>query len=70
MWISCDNCGKDFNKTPSKVKADVHNFCSQECVKEYRKTHGAFWRGCHTDTLPLRAIKALAEIKREVDSLG
>lgn len=37
MRITCDNCGKFFNKTPSMMKE--HNFCCRSCYAEFRKKH-------------------------------
>lgn len=34
ITIKCDNCGKEFQKFPSRIKVGGMNFCSREC-----KTH-------------------------------
>ena len=33
----CDQCGKYFHKKPSHINK-THNFCSQKCHYEFKKT--------------------------------
>lgn len=37
MLVTCDNCGKLFQKKAWQVKATKHNFCSRGCLGEYRR---------------------------------
>ena len=31
MLINCDNCGIEFNKKPSRIKASKFHYCSSKC---------------------------------------
>jgi very-short-patch-repair endonuclease len=37
--VTCDNCGIQFEKHPSRITKTNHNFCSQSCAATYRNTH-------------------------------
>lgn len=37
MLITCENCGREFEKTPSKAKKTSHHFCSRECYAEFQR---------------------------------
>lgn len=36
MEVTCEQCGKKFNKSPSKIAASIHHFCSNTCKIESR----------------------------------
>lgn len=40
--ISCEQCGKAFQKRPSQIKQTKHSFCSQSCSATYHNQHKAF----------------------------
>ncbi len=35
MYIKCDNCGKKFGRSRSKVNKNGNNFCSKKCRDQY-----------------------------------
>lgn len=37
--ISCDTCGKQFEKRLSEIKKTKHHFCSQSCAAIYHNSH-------------------------------
>ena len=37
MKVICDNCGKEFNEKPVRVKRASHHFCSKVCYDIWRK---------------------------------
>lgn len=32
MFVTCENCGKTVDKSPSAIKHTKHNFCSRSCA--------------------------------------
>jgi hypothetical protein len=39
MEIKCDRCGKVFNRRPSKIGINEHQYCSRECTHSEANTH-------------------------------
>jgi hypothetical protein len=37
--LNCDNCNKEFYKTPSQIKKNKNNFCSLACSASYNNKH-------------------------------
>ena len=57
VTVQCEYCGKDIVKPPSWVKE--HNFCSQECLANSRKTGGTV--KCYTCGKEFYKIKSQIE---------
>lgn len=52
VTVTCQNCGKSFNRKPAVEKQNGRTFCSPSCGGEYRKRNGEFdgvnnpaWKG-------------------------
>jgi 5-methylcytosine-specific restriction endonuclease McrA len=39
VHVQCSQCGKDIERTPSKVERNDHFFCGRSCYDEWRKVH-------------------------------
>lgn len=37
MLVTCDNCGKSFDKVIAAIKNTNHNFCSRQCAGMFRR---------------------------------
>ncbi len=37
--ISCEQCGKEFDRNISQIKKTKHNFCSRSCAAKYYNAH-------------------------------
>ncbi len=36
MMVKCDNCGKEFNKKPSRINKCKFHFCSNKCSSDWQ----------------------------------
>jgi hypothetical protein len=36
MNVTCDHCGKAFEKAEREIRCTIHNFCSRECFRIHR----------------------------------
>ena len=66
MQVVCENCGKKTNKRPNQVEKYERHFCNRECYMEFKKKYPYLYMAREKDTAPLRKIKRLAMMRRQV----
>lgn len=37
ITVQCENCGQDIERTPSELKDNNYNYCSQDCLSEHKQ---------------------------------
>lgn len=40
MTITCDKCGREFQRKPSQIERSEHNFCSLKCHTDFQRYSG------------------------------
>ena len=72
--VSCINCNKDFNKSPSEIKRTRNNFCSNSCANTYNgrlRTHSDKTKTKISDSLSISFFnkRKTNKNKREIDKI-
>ena len=65
--ISCEQCGKEFDRNISQIKKTKHNFCSRSCAAKYYNAHKT--TGYRRSKLEMYLEAKLAELYLDLEIL-